>query len=362
MYKIMHGTEVIALADRENITEILNKSLCPHCFVVGMPLHIWLDNRCVDMHRSHLRKLFRALRLKNSENTEELIAAGHGVSITDNWWIQRDDEDLELISLKKYNEQIADIALLGGSDSDERNTNGYLELGTVGSYEKAWRFENNCWYMYKQGGVQELVSEYYSYSFLKAVQFNVADYSIKSVRSPETGLSTTFMLSKDFTNNAEVDFEPFCNYFADNEEPDYIIQRLPEKLVKQYVMMIFYDALLFNGDRHNQNIGILRESSTGEITELAPGFDYNLGLIAAGIPRINIQTGNLFTDSLLENETCRRILKENIPDRRKIINAVKSATDEVKSALGITDLNYALIENYIRDTFDYIYNNLIIKK
>ncbi len=79
MYKIMHKTEVIALADEENITEIINKALCPNCFVVGMPLYIWLDNRCVDMHRSHSRKLFKALRLRNSENTAELISIGHGV-------------------------------------------------------------------------------------------------------------------------------------------------------------------------------------------------------------------------------------------------------------------------------------------
>ena len=166
MYKIMHKTEVIALADESCITEIKNKKLCPHCFVADMPLNIWLDNRLIDMRRSHARILFKALRLQNSENTAELISVGHGVSITDNWWIQREDENLEYNDLKKYNEQIADIALLGGSDSDERNMSGYLELGTVGSYEKAWRFENGCWYMYKHGGTAEMVSEYYSYLFL----------------------------------------------------------------------------------------------------------------------------------------------------------------------------------------------------
>lgn len=358
MYKIMHKTEVIALADEENITEIINKALCPHCFVVGMPLYIWLDNRCVDMHRSHSRRLFKALRLRNSENTAELISIGHGVSITDNWWIQRNDENLEYCELKKYNKQIADIALLGGSDSDERNTEGYLELGTVGSYEKAWRFEGNSWYIYKQGGTQELVSEYYSYLFLKAMQFYVAEYRIKIIKSAETGLSATFMLSKDFTNNAEVDFEPFCNYFSDNDELDFIIPRLPEKLIKQYVMTVFFDALLFNGDRHNQNIGIIRDSLTGEILSLAPGFDYNLGLIASGVPRINKRTGNVFTKSLLSNETCRRVLRESIPDKQKITIAVESATAGVKSTLGLNDLNYSLIENYIKDTFDYISENI----
>lgn len=166
------------------------------------------------MHRSHSRKLFKALRLQNSENTAELISIGHGVSITDNWWIQRDDENLEYCELKKYNEQIADIALLGGSDSDERNTEG------------------------------------------------------------------------------------------------------------------------------------------------APGFDYNLGLIASGVPRINKSTGNVFTKSLLSNETCRRILKESIPDKQKITIAVESATAGVKSTLVLNDLNYSLIENYIKDTFDYISENI----
>ena len=186
--------------------QLINKALCPHCFVVGMPLYEWFDNRSIDMHRSHSRKLFKVLGLRSNYNISELIVVGHGVSITDNWWIQRDDENLVYQDLKSYNEQIADIALLGGSDSDEQNTKGYLELGTVGSYEKAWRFENDCWYMYKQGGTQELVSEYYSYLFLKAMRFNVAEYGIKNIKSNETGLSTTFMLSKDFTNNAEVDF------------------------------------------------------------------------------------------------------------------------------------------------------------
>lgn len=353
----MHKTEVIALADENNITEIINADLCPNCFTIGMPLYAWLNNRCVDMHRSHSRKLFKALRMQSTDNTKELISIGHGISITDNWWIQSNIANLNYKDLKKYNEQIADIALLGGSDSEDKNNIGYLELGTVGSYEKAWRFENNCWYMYKQGSIQELFSEYYSYLFLKSLNFDIAEYSVKSVKSAETGLSTIFMISKDFTNNAEVDFEPFCNYFGDNEDIDFILSKLPEQLVKQYVMIIFYDALLFNGDRHNQNIGILRDSSTGEKIRMAPAFDYNLGLIATGVPRIN-NTGNIFTDDLLKNKRCVEILKENIPERQKITEAIKYATENIKLVLNLKDLNYNLIENYIIDTYDFIVKNL----
>lgn len=358
MYKIMHKDDVIALADENCITEIINRSLCPHCFVVGMPLYIWLDNRCVDVHRSHSRKLFKALRLKNSDDMSQIISIGHGISITDNWWIQKSDESLDYESLKKYNEEIADIALYGSSDSESGNTKGYLELGTVGSYEKAWRFENGGWFMYKQGNIQELVSEYYSYAFLEKLNFDVAYYYVKQTISFDTGLTSTYILSRDFTNNAEVDFEPFCNYYADNEEPDYIIPKLPDNLIVPYVMTVFYDVLLYNGDRHNQNIGVLRNSTTGEIIGLAPGFDYNLGLISQGTPRINNETGNILANAFLANEVCRKVLKEEIPDRNAVINAIEYASEKVKQNLDVKELKFSVIEDYIITCYDYIVSKL----
>ena len=112
-YKIMHKEKVIALANENGISEIIDKSLCPACFVIGMPLEIWLDNRCIDIHRSHSRKLFKALRLRTPDDIEQIIDVGHGISITDNWWIQKNDGELDYSSLKQYNEELADIALYG---------------------------------------------------------------------------------------------------------------------------------------------------------------------------------------------------------------------------------------------------------
>ena len=93
------------------ITEIADKALCPACFAAGMPLEIWLDNRIVDVHRSHIRKLCRVLGLQTIDDIEQLIDIGHGISITDNWWIQKSEEELDYNSLKQYNEELADIAI-----------------------------------------------------------------------------------------------------------------------------------------------------------------------------------------------------------------------------------------------------------
>ena len=352
-YQIMHKDTIIASADDERITEIIAPALCPACFVVCMPLERWLDDRMVDTHRSHSRRLFKALRMRANADISELITVGHGVSITDNWWIQRIDESLDYRSLKQYNEGLADIALFGASDSQKNDLSGYRELGTVGSFEKAWRFLNGKWYMYKQGSTQELISEYYAYQFLKAMGVQTAEYQIQRTVSKETGLELVCIITEDFTNNAAVDFEPFCNYYSNREESEYILSRLPELLHQSYVMMLFYDALLFNGDRHNQNVGFLRSSETGDILCLAPYFDFNLSLAATGIPRIDTDKGNVFTRDFLENDICRSTLQKNLPNRALVERAIAKATDETRAVFSKEPFRYQLFEDYILQTYDY---------
>lgn len=357
-YHIMHKDEIIALADDNGITHILKKELCPACFAVGMPLEYWLESRCVDVHRSHSRQLFNALRLRTDAKTEQLIEVGHGISITDNWWVQKEDENLSFSDLREYNERIADIALYGSSASTSDITRGYKELGTVGSYEKCWKYIGNAWYMYKQGSTAELISEYYSFQFLKAMNTPVAEYEVHRGITKETGLEYVYMVSKDFTNNAEYDFEPFCNYFSDHEEPEYILPRLDKRFINDYVMMLFYDALLYNGDRHNQNVGFMRDSTSGEIIGLSPYFDYNLALVSAGIPRIDGEKGNLYANSFLENRICCDVLRNHFPDRDRISNAVSYATSACRKVFEISSFNYSLVENYILDACQYISERL----
>ena len=352
-YQIMHRNTRIALADDDCITQIIVPALCPACFVIGMPLTRWLDDRMVDTHRSHSRRLFKALRMRANADIAELIVVGHGISITDNWWIQRIDEGCNYQSLKQYNEELADIALYGASDSQKGDISGYRELGTVGSFEKSWRFVDGAWYMYKQGSTLELISEYYAYQFLKAMGVLTAEYRIHRTQSAETGLEFVCIVTKDFTDNAAVDFEPFCNYYSDREEPDYILARLPEKLHSGYVRMLFYDALLFNGDRHNQNVGFLRNSDTGEIQGLAPYFDFNLSLAAVGIPRIDAEKGNVFTQDILKNNLCCAVLKKQLPERHMVQQAIAAATLKTKDAFPDEPFRYTLFENYILQTFDY---------
>ncbi len=358
-YQIMHKNTVIAFADEERITEILIPDLCPACFAIGMPLTRWLDDSMIDTNRAHARLLFKALRMRPNADIHKLIEVGHGISITDNWWIQRTNESLDYRALKQYNEELADIALYGASDSQSGDISGYRELGTVGSFEKAWRFLEGSWYMFKQGSTTELISEYFAYQFLKAMGVGSAEYQIHRTVSGETGLESVCIVTRDFTENASVDFEPFSNYYDDREEPEYILSRLSKNLHTDYVMMLFYDALLFNGDRHNQNVGFLRNSETGETLGLAPYFDFNLSLAAVGVPRIDAEKGNVFTRELLSNEICCAVVKENLPERERVQHAVSAAADATSAAFPDQPFRYQLFEDYILQTYDFFVSHLL---
>ena len=357
MYKVMHKDKVIAKANDDSITEIIIPDLCPACFCKGMDLEFWLKSRSVDVHRSHSRQLYKALRLKTDSELSEIINIGHGISITDNWWIQCEDEQLDYYSLKEYNEDIARIAFSGSSNKD-LVIKGYTELGTLGSYEKAWRFINDDWYMFKRENQAELISEYYSYCFLKQMNVPVAEYKVQRTRS-ELGLTEECIITKDFTENCRFDFEPFLNYFYDNEDHEFIISKLKsieteqnvDGLADSYIIMCFYDALLFNVDRHNVNVGFLRDSETGKIVSLAPCYDYNLALGATKTPRFN-KTGDLmkyFTAS----KSCMDRIASFLPSRSDIQSCLKEATAMTQEVFPNIDFEYSIFEAYILSAYDY---------
>lgn len=366
MYRVMHKNKDIAFADSEQITNILCPELCPGCFFVGMPLERWMESRMIDTHRSHSRQLFKALRLRDNASLEDILRTGHALTITDNWWIQEESENFDYRTLKQFNERLSDISLYGTSPSHSKDLHGYQQLGTSGSYEKTWRFENNRWTMYKQGNPAELISEYFAYQFLKNMGISVAQYRIYAYQT-NLNLSDYMVLSEDFTENAKYDLDPFCNYFSDNEDIEFLATALLKKdpkLAKDYVEIVFYDALLFNVDRHNQNIGFLRDAESGEILRLAPAFDYNLCLAsAAGItPLAFSQRNQGLVPYFLESKTACRLIRDIVPKRSVIVKALSEATAETKYQFSKITADFGVFQKYILNAYDSVTAQLTQEK
>lgn len=96
-----------------------------------------------------------------------------------------------------------------------------------------------------------------------------------------------FIKSRDFTDNARVDFESAAGIIG--TESDYVkiyeaLWALRPDIAEQFVLMCYFDGLIYNMDRHENNFGVLRDNNTGEILSFAPFYDHNIALVSRGYP------------------------------------------------------------------------------
>lgn len=288
----------------------------------------WLEIRAIDSHRANSRLLKKALRLTERDDINSVIAV-NAVTITDNYWIKPLGSKLCYANVRFDNDYFSNLALTGSYDSFNRAANSKNsrtpELTNIGSFEKCWKLINGEWWMYKKATYDEMFSELFIYQLGVELGFNMAEY--KRGRG--------IIKTKDFTENAIVNFEPAFSFMNDNE--DYIqtvdkLKSLCPNCIGDYVRMLFLDTICANPDRHTFNFGIIRDTDTGDILGLAPNFDNNMALISRGYPknigRKNDLLINLFNE-LLEYDNN---LKQYIPllSEEIILKVIKMVSMRVK--------------------------------
>lgn len=276
---IMSGDTAVAKFTGRIVTSILPERT-PLCFRHGGDLELWLESRAIDRHRTNSRILKRILRLGDTSDLNTVLRV-HGATITDNYWVKTEDEpDLRWEDICFFQDYFADVALNGSFDSFSRQyTPEQLrtpspELTNTGSFEKCWRLMDRNWTMFKRGSDKEVFSEVFIAALGKKLGFRMADYKAGD------GCSITV----DFTES-KYNFEPMWNLIGDNEVPEDIfvcLRKLSPGLEREYLDILFMDALVYNVDRHTQNFGVLRERETGKIISMAPNFDNNMALISRG--------------------------------------------------------------------------------
>lgn len=276
--------DLLFLSKDTQIARVINGTLEP-IVPERLPLFLkrtgdvqaWLESRAIDGHRTNSRLLKRALRLEHKDDLTTVLAV-NAATITDNYWVKPIGDDTTRYDDIRFKENMFDeLALTGDVNSFSRPPSKTPELTNIGSFEKCWRLENGEWWMYKAGRQEELFSEMMAYHIGQALGFPIAQYETAG----------DFIKSRDFTDNARVDFEPALSIIGDMQ--DYVkiyeaLRRVNEDIAGQYVLMCYFDGLIYNMDRHEYNFGILRDSDTGELLSLAPLFDHNIALISRGYP------------------------------------------------------------------------------
>jgi len=222
---VMSKDKIVVRIEKNNIIE-MDKDFAPLYIVRTNDFEGWLKMRSIDLHRANSRLLKKVLRL-NTNDEMEVVLSANAATITDTYWVKEKGSTLLYKDIKFTKDTFSDLALYGDPNAFSLTRGSTPELTNIGSYEKCWKIKNGQWYMYKQGSEFEKFSEVFAYELGNKLGFNMAKYDIED----------KYVVSREFTNNGQVNYEPMHSIMLDNE--DYmdnisILKEMHEKLAKDY--------------------------------------------------------------------------------------------------------------------------------
>ncbi len=242
----------------------------------------WLERRVIPKNRAFVDEILKVLGLSHN-NTKGIIDVSKGLSLNDSYWIVPSNFDG---TFREYNfyenhfsEDLSLVAYTGVGTTNQAFTTS-PELTTQGMLRKAWRFiEDDGIYLYKGGtggfvnSGNEPYSEYYACQIAKAMGLYAVEYDLenwKGILASKceifTDIDTSFIPIGRIVKNGGI--KACLEYYGN----------MGEDCAEFLKIMLVFDAVIYNEDRHFGNFGVLRDNKNGMIIGPAPIFDNGLSL------------------------------------------------------------------------------------
>lgn len=293
--KSSHFSEYIFINGDQEVGKIVRgyleifrgrEHLAPLCFSqCYWPIQKWAETRVIDSTRANSCLVKQLVGLKEMDDISTLYA-NHAVSLTDSYWIRTSDESLTWDQVKPNSDKLFDVALHGKIPQDlkfDPCVDITPELTNTGSFDKAWMKTKDDWVYVKSSSKYQNLAEVLISRIGKLMGMDMLEYELS-----EDGTCT---LSKDFTKGV-YNFEP-ASYLVDDDQDFqhnfFTFERYSIEIARQYIDILFLDAIIVNPDRHTNNYGMLRDRRTGEVIKLAPNYDNNLSDLGQ-LPRNRLTT------------------------------------------------------------------------
>ena len=240
-------------------------------------LWTWLTRRTVPRNRRNIEELMARIGL-SSRNVKGIIELCRGLSLNDVYWVVPDDcedswKDFNLYE-NDFSDAIAQMAFSGvGPDFREQWTSS-PEFTTNGMLAKCWRRIDGNVLLYKSGteGASntgfEPYSEFYAAQIAEAMGLGHVAYGLSRFKGR---LCSTCPL---FTSDR-------YGYVPAGR----VVSRDEALADPRFADIFFFDAVIFNTDRHMGNFGYLVDNDTNEIVGAAPIFDNGYGLFSLALDR-----------------------------------------------------------------------------
>ena len=241
----------------------------------------WLTHRTVPRNRKNVEEMMARLGL-NPRNTRGIIELCHGLSLNDVHWAVADDFTGTWAEYNLYDnpfsKAVSIVAFSGDGPDIENGWTSSPEFTTNGMLAKCWRRIDDRIVLYK-GGTEgaantgfEPYSEYYASQIAEAMSLPHVQYGLSRFKGI---VSST------------------CEIFT-SEKYGYVpagrlVSRDEALHDPRFADIFFFDAIIFNTDRHMGNFGYLIDNDTNEIVGAAPIFDNGYGLFSLAIDRVGDQ-------------------------------------------------------------------------
>ncbi|MDO4940714.1 MAG: HipA domain-containing protein [Erysipelotrichaceae bacterium] len=266
---LMMGDVVVAIFDN-GICTYYHEKLCPILIKRTKNISSFLSSRVIDASRTNAHLLKKALQIID-ESDEMISLYAHSATITDNYWFKSFKSKLKYKDISFDGDTYSDLALNGELIAYPKVPKTTPELTTPGSFEKCWKRINDEWWLYKKGSENEIYSELFCAKVCEALKIPTAKYEYID----------GYIRTKNFAD--KYNFEPMYSLAGDDDSYENVFNKLNElcpDFAKEYLLLIWFDTIVNNVDRHNENCGFLRNKKNGFIYSLAPNFDNNLALIS----------------------------------------------------------------------------------
>ena len=292
LYQLMNKDVVVATyEEKEGLADFhyekVDRFDCyfPHGFI---NIDDWIDGRQIAKHRVSIEKLMRELGLTTRH---DFISTARCLSLTDTFWMKREDEDLtwDEVSLYRnpFDDIIARIAFDGTGMYGRKNSPTSPEFATSGSFAKCWIREGEQIFLLKRGSSghanagfepysEKLASDILEVAHIMHVPYEVTKFHDKlACKCPLFTSETHGFVAAHRFFDGSFSVEDMLTFTAEHN------------CEEQFREMIVMDAVFANVDRHSGNYGFLVDNKTGDVLRMAPLFDQNMACLPMMMERDN---------------------------------------------------------------------------
>lgn len=258
--------------------KLINRDLLPIALtkaderMLVAALKEWLQNRAIQVGRSHKDKILKACGLSGVNDLYMLISQYRALSLTDNYWIKGLEEDVSYSEVNLFDNPFSKamfpVALVGIGDLTLRNATP--ELNQRGVMAKAFCRTPAGIYLYKTGDAKKLRAE----CFASKIASYCGMYSVvyKNVRKA-TAACTRCKLETSKTLN----WVPARDFIAVGVNPSAPALKFSPQ---RYYEMRIFDYIAGNIDRHNENWSF-EVDNANNILGLSKLYDFDNCFIAS---------------------------------------------------------------------------------